>query len=223
MVRAFIGAVAWLALALPIYGQQPVAPNAKFWADYFRLHSVSVHVTEADGSYMGSGAIVQYAGVVAVVTNNHVVNTGTRSVSVEFADGVKSPCKLIGTGRRDASSEDVSVLIPQRPLVQGAPLGCMDGSEQIWATGFGSGYKIHRGRFLGNASADSGLPYPTVLLSYKPIEGDSGGGIYNAKGEVIGVHWGYDGEHRGLGAVGRPFINIVTQSILNYKQRAGLP
>jgi S1-C subfamily serine protease len=222
MVRSVLAAAVWLSLSLPLVAQQPVAPNAQFWSDYFFKHSVSVHVTEADGQYMGSGAIIQYAGVVAIVTNNHVVNTGTRSVSVKFADGVSSPARLIGTGRRDASSEDVSVLIPARPLAQGAPLGCMQGDERIWATGFGTRYKVHRGKFIGPDSADPGLPFPSVLLSYQPISGDSGGGIYNERGEVIGVHWGHN-YSEGLGAVGKPFVNIVTQSILRYKQQAGIP
>lgn len=196
------------------------APPAIDWVDYFRKHSVEVHVREADGQYMGSGAIIQHDGVVAIVTNNHVVNLGTRSVSVTFSDGISCPATLIGTGRKDASSEDVSVLIPQRQIVQGAPLGLMTGAEpNIWATGFGGGYKIHHGKFLGNDSLDPGLPFPTVLLSYKPIEGDSGGGIYNERGEVLGVHWGYNGDRQGLGAVGRPFINIVTGAIARYKQQ----
>ena len=221
-MRWLLAALASWLICAPSYAQQ--APNAAFWSDYFRKHSVEVHVQEADGQYMGSGAIVQYDGVVAIVTNNHVVNPGTRSVSVTFADGVQSPATLIGTGRKDASSEDVSVLIPQRQIRQGAPLGLMTGAEpQIWATGFGSGYKIHRGKFLGNDSLDPGLPFPTVLLSYKPIEGDSGGGIYNERGEVLGVHWGYNGERQGLGAVGRPFINIVTGAIARYKQQRQTP
>ncbi len=52
-----------------------------------------------------------------------------------------------------------------------------------------------------------------MLGSYQPIEADSGGGIYNERGEVLGGHWGYNGSRHDLGAVGRRFINIVTGAI----------
>ncbi len=136
----------------------------------------------------GSGFIVSSTGI--IVTNNHVVNQA-KSVSVTLSDGSTYPAKVLGTDSRT----DLAVL----KISAGRPLPYVDiGSsanvqpgEWVVAMGnpFGLGGSVSAGivSALGRDIGDG--PYDRFIQVDAPInEGNSGGPLFDQRGEVIGVN-----------------------------------
>ncbi|MFN0094760.1 MAG: S1C family serine protease [Dehalococcoidia bacterium] len=143
--------------------------------------------TERD---VGSGVIIDRAG--HVVTNAHVV-VGTETLKVFLADGSERPAILIG---HDAPFSDIAVLqigptatsvAPVgdssklklgEPLVAiGNPLSEFEGSVTV---GVVSG--LRRTRTLDGVRHDDFIQTDAALNN-----GNSGGGIFNVRGEFVGM------------------------------------
>ena len=136
----------------------------------------------------GSGFIVSSSGI--IVTNNHVVNQA-KTVSVTLSDGSTYPARVLGTDSRT----DLAVL----KIDAGKPLPYVDlGSsasvepgEWVIAMGnpFGLGGSVSAGivSALGRDIGDG--PYDRFIQVDAPInEGNSGGPLFDQRGEVIGVN-----------------------------------
>jgi serine protease Do len=136
----------------------------------------------------GSGFIISASGI--IVTNNHVVNQA-KTVSVTLSDGATYPATVLGTDQRT----DLAVL----KINAGRPLPFVDlGSsanvepgEWVIAMGnpFGLGGSVSAGivSALGRDIGDG--PYDRFIQVDAPInEGNSGGPLFDQRGEVIGVN-----------------------------------
>ena len=136
----------------------------------------------------GSGFIISSSGI--IVTNNHVVNQA-KTVSVTLSDGSTYPATVLGTDSRT----DLAVL----KINAGRPLPYVDlGSsanvepgEWVVAMGnpFGLGGSVSAGivSALGRDIGDG--PYDRFIQVDAPInEGNSGGPLFDQRGEVIGVN-----------------------------------
>ncbi|WP_438871381.1 S1C family serine protease [Paractinoplanes lichenicola] len=150
---------------------------------------VTVRVTGA----IGTGFVVSGDGY--VVTNDHVVEGADDTMSVVFSDGSTAPAKLVG---RDPQS-DVAVI---KVAKSGLPAVAIGDSDAI-AVGdpvlaFGSPLALRNTVTYGIVSAvdrtieagDAGTTryYAAIQTDAAVNQGNSGGPLVNAAGQVIGVN-----------------------------------
>ena len=137
---------------------------------------------------IGSGFIINEKGI--VVTNNHVVD-GADKFNVKLKDGREFTAKLVGVDDRT----DLAVLKldtdQKLPLVKWGDSDRIRVGDSIFAVGapFGlsgtvtSGIVSARGREIGAG------PYDDFIQIDAPInQGNSGGPLFDAAGNVIGVN-----------------------------------
>jgi serine protease Do len=139
-------------------------------------------------SSLGSGFVIDPSGI--VITNNHVVGDAN-DIMVIFTDGRKLKAKVIGKDPK----VDVAVLKVEsdKPL-KTVKFGDSDKSrvgDGVMAVGnpFGLGETVTAGILSArNRNIDSG-PYDDFLQTDASInKGNSGGPLFNLKGEVIGIN-----------------------------------
>ncbi|WP_250027935.1 trypsin-like peptidase domain-containing protein [Paractinoplanes maris] len=150
---------------------------------------VTVRVTGA----IGSGFVVSDEGY--VITNDHVVEGADETLSVSFADGSTAKAELVG---RDHDSDIAVIKVAKRGLTPVA-----FGNSDSIAVGdpvlaFGSPLALVNTVTAGIVSAvdrtieagESGSPryYAAIQTDAAVNQGNSGGPLVNAAGQVIGVN-----------------------------------
>jgi serine protease Do len=140
------------------------------------------------GMAVGSGFFVSADGY--VVTNNHVVEHGTKVVSVVTDDGRTLDAKVIGTDPKS----DIAVLKVTEggnfPYVKFAAATPRVG-DWVVAIGnpFGLGGTVTSGIVSARGRDIGAGPYDDFLQIDAPInKGNSGGPTFNLRGEVVGVN-----------------------------------
>ncbi len=157
-----------------------------------RMHpAVARIVAPSDGSVSyGSGTLVHIAGEYGlVVTNWHVVNEATGAISVHFPDGFYS----LGTIQNVDRDWDLAVIAIRRPSVE--PVRISDRppqpGEMLTIAGYGSGqYREASGPCTQYVAPGLQFPYEMVEVAVSARQGDSGGPIFNSRGELAGVLFG---------------------------------
>jgi len=147
-----------------------------------------------DGS-VGSGTLIGKNGATGLVlTCSHLFDQSTSSIVVQFPDGDRFGARLVD---RDAANDLAAVLI-QRPAVE--PIEVCDDdvsqSAQLTACGYGGTgqFRPVRGAVAGAAQA-VGATFPSLKIRSAVRPGDSGGGVLDDAGRLVGVVWGCrDGE-----------------------------
>lgn len=151
---------------------------------------VRVIVPEGAGMSLGSGALVAVSEKLGlVVTNWHVVADARGQITVAFPDGFRSGATLIKTDR----DWDLAALAVWRPNVDPIPLATRppQPGEPLTIAGYGSGrYRAVTGRCTQYVAPGKQHPYEMVELSAGARQGDSGGPIFNSRGELAGVLFG---------------------------------
>ncbi|MBB2753499.1 UNVERIFIED_ORG: serine protease Do [Rhizobium aethiopicum] len=139
-------------------------------------------------SSLGSGFVIDPTGY--IVTNNHVIE-GADDIEVNFANGSKLKAKLIGTDTKT----DLSVLKvePKTPLksVKFGDSSTMRIGDWVMAIGnpFGFGGSVTVGIISGRGRNINAGPYDNFIQTDAAInKGNSGGPLFNMKGEVIGIN-----------------------------------
>jgi hypothetical protein len=152
---------------------------------------VRVAVPERGGaaSY-GSGSLVavnESSGL--VLTNWHVVRDVAGPIVVYFPDGFFSVAYLLRTDR----DWDLAALAIRRPNVQPVAIAtdAPRRGEQLTIAGYGSGpYRAVTGQCTQYLSPGENQPFEMIELSVGARNGDSGGPIFNSRGELAGVLFG---------------------------------
>jgi hypothetical protein len=172
-----------LAFAWPL----PAAPAAQ------TPHPAVVRViaAEQNGSSLGTGVLVandETHGL--VVTNWHVVRDATGPITVVFSDGFRSGALLLKTDR----DWDLAALAIQRPHVDPLPVAAEPPrpGEPLGIAGYGPQgvYRAVAGRCVKYHSPGGNLPYEILEIDVEARRGDSGGPIYNSRGEIAGILFG---------------------------------
>ena len=141
---------------------------------------------EAESS--GSGFVLSSDGY--IVTNHHVID-GAYSISVIFADGLKLTAKLIGS---DAVN-DIALLKVESRNLQPVTIGSSNSllvGDQVIAIGNALGelsFSLTVGYVSGmdrNVSTD-GAVMSMIQTDVSINSGNSGGPLFNARGEVVGI------------------------------------
>jgi|GEM_PF-1233835 len=155
-------------------------------------HPAVVRVIALDtrGASLGTGTLVavnEYHGL--VVTNWHVVRDARGSILVQFPDGFASPATVLKVDRE----WDLAALAVWRPRAKPVPIAVDPPrpGDVLMIAGYGQGdYRVSYGPCTQYLSPSPGLPAELVELRATARQGDSGGPIFNARGELAGVLFG---------------------------------
>lgn len=172
-------------------GPAPRAPDGspfqEFFNDFFNKQQGNRGANH-NVSSLGSGFVIDPSGY--IVTNNHVIE-GADDIEVNFANGTKLKAKLIGTDTKT----DLSVLKvePKQPLrsVKFGDSSVMRIGDWVMAIGnpFGFGGSVTVGIISGRGRNINAGPYDNFIQTDAAInKGNSGGPLFNMKGEVIGIN-----------------------------------
>jgi hypothetical protein len=149
----------------------------------------------------GSGTLVdvrdQYG---LVVTNWHVVCDASGVVEVVFPDGFRSHARPLKVDR----DWDLAALVIWRPSVEPVRLASQPPrpGDLLTIHGYGQGkYRIATGRCTQYYAPHANFPTEMVELDVEARQGDSGGPIFNQRGELAGVLFGA-GQGTTLGSFG---------------------
>ncbi|MCC6237060.1 MAG: trypsin-like peptidase domain-containing protein [Dehalococcoidia bacterium] len=144
------------------------------------------------GQGVGTGIMIDRDG--NILTNYHVIE-GAQSVTVDLTDGTQAPATVVGTD----PGNDLAVLRAQLPSdrIVPATLGDSDSvrvGEPVFAIGnpFGLAFTVTSGIISGRErerSAVDGRPIRNVIQTDAAVNpGNSGGPLFNARGEVVGIN-----------------------------------
>ncbi|MEN6459648.1 MAG: trypsin-like peptidase domain-containing protein [Thermoguttaceae bacterium] len=183
----------WRLVVVAAFAALSVFAGATSWAaSYAQPHPAVVRVVapERDGMSLGSGSLVAVNDSFGlVITNWHVVRDAAGQVGVIFPNGFRSAATVARTDR----DWDLAALIVWRPNVAPIPLASQSPQpgDTLTIAGYGSGpYRAVSGRCTEYLSPGQNLPYEMVELDVAARQGDSGGPIFNSRGELAGVLFG---------------------------------
>lgn len=172
----------------PTYAPAPTGPTA-------RIHPAVVRVITPlrDGMALGSGTLIAVNDTQGLVISNwHVVEGAAGPISVLFPDGFSSTAVVLKTDR----DWDLAALLIRRPNVEPVPLATYAPrrGEVLTIAGYGGGtYRAAAGRCTQYVAPGPNRPLEMVELGTPARQGDSGGPILNARGELAGVLFGTGG------------------------------
>jgi hypothetical protein len=168
-------------------------PNSLFAQQTPHPAVVRVIVPEPGGASLGSGTLVDAndeSGL--VVTNWHVVKDARQGVLVVFPDGFQSMGRVL---RMDNDWDLAGVLI-KRPTAAPVKLASEPPQigESLTIAGYGGGnYRSQTGRCTQYLAPSLRHPFEIVECAATARQGDSGGPIFNSRGELAGVLFGEGG------------------------------
>lgn len=158
-------------------------------------------VKEGSGFAFGSGSLIDTRGEYGlVITNWHVVREATGSIEVVFPSGFRSEARSIKLDE----DWDLAALVIWKPPVEPIALSTRAPrpGEPLTICGYGAGqYRAVSGRCTDYYAPQIGMPHELVELDVEARQGDSGGPILNAQGEIAGVLFGA-GQGTTLGSFG---------------------
>ncbi|HEX3600701.1 MAG TPA: serine protease [Lacipirellulaceae bacterium] len=141
-----------------------------------------------DNRTLGSGTLIasdQSIGL--VLTCAHLFEDSTSQIIVAFPRGSRFAAKLVDIDQ----GQDLAAIVIRRPEI--APLVVADGEPAgaLTACGFGSDgvFRCVQGGITGHATA-AGAAYASTTIGAAVRPGDSGGGVLNTSGQIVGVVWG---------------------------------
>lgn len=147
-------------------------------------------VPERTATSYGTGTLIdvrdQYA---LVITNWHVVRDGTGPPEVVFPNGFRSQARPLKLD----SNWDLAALVIWRPPIEPVKISREPPrpGERLTICGYGQGdYRAVTGRCTQYFAPGVDYPHELVELSVEARQGDSGGPIFNQRGELAGVLFG---------------------------------
>lgn len=156
--------------------------------------SCRVAATNADGSTSGgSGTLVDVSAdgeLGVVLTNSHVVADSRGPYKVTFADGASHGALLVAHD----PDLDLAALKIAKPGRRPARWVSAVAGETFFACGFGSfqeRFRVTSGQVVAHLGTPTGRQR-SYELNGGSRQGDSGGGVFNERGELCGVRWGGD-------------------------------
>jgi hypothetical protein len=157
-------------------------------------------VVPGDGTISyGSGTLVYTNDAYGlVVTNWHVVNEAAGPISVHFPDGFYS----LGSVQDVDRDWDLALIAIRKPNAAPVPLAdrAPQPGETLTIAGYGSGqYRAASGACTQYVAPGLQFPYEMVEVAVSARQGDSGGPIFNSRGELAGVLFG-EGDGRTSGS-----------------------
>ncbi|WP_438747620.1 DegQ family serine endoprotease [Pararhizobium sp. O133] len=197
------------------------SPFQQFFDEYFKGQGGEGSNRQRTVDSLGSGFVIDPSGV--IVTNNHVIE-GADDIEVNFANGSKLKAKLIGTDTKT----DLAVLKvePKKPLTA-VPLGdsrTMRIGDWVMAIGnpFGLGGTVTVGIISARGRNINAGPYDNFIQTDAAInKGNSGGPLFNMKGEVIGINTAIISPSGGSIGIGFSVPTELAANVINQLREFG--
>lgn len=159
--------------------------------------TVYIHVYRTDDDFLeggeqGSGFVYTADGY--IITNAHVVRGG-QGFAVELHDGTMLPARLIGASRiTDIAVLKITPKAPLNPVVFTAE-GDVEAGDAVFAVGMPISERLKRSVTFGYISHpkrfcpwEKAGPIPMVQADLTLAKGNSGGGLFNSNGALVGVN-----------------------------------
>lgn len=157
-------------------------------------HPATVRVVNATGgaSYYGTGTCIEHNGQPVILTCGHLFREGTGRIELRLPSGRRASTRLLGVDQTwdlailstDGKGLRVAVLAAEYPRK----------GERVTFGGYGSDrlYRARAGIVLGYVRADGTPARETLAVTGAARDGDSGGPMFNRRGQLVGVLWGTD-------------------------------
>ena len=147
-------------------------------------------VPEGDATTYGSGTLVDVRDQFGlVITNWHVVRDYQGTVEVVFPSGFRSHARPLKVD----SDWDLAALVIWRPPIEPVKISSTppQPGDPLTIHGYGRGqYRIATGHCTAYYAPRRNFPREMVELDVEARQGDSGGPIFNQRGELAGVLFG---------------------------------
>lgn len=167
----------------------PDTPEMEPFRDFFdRFAQPQGKETEREVYSLGSGFIIDPKGY--VITNNHVVEEA-EEISVTLTDNSKYKATVVG---RDKKTDLALLKVEAKKDLPAVTMGDSDAmrvGDWVIAIGnpFGLGGSVTQGIISARQRSINAGPFDDFLQTDAPINrGNSGGPLFNTKGEVIGIN-----------------------------------
>src|SRR5688572_6486868 len=137
---------------------------------------------------LGSGFVIDPSGI--VVTNNHVIGDAN-DISVIFSDGSRLKAEIVG---KDPKVDLAVLRVKSDKPLKAVPFGDSEAirpGDWVMAIGnpFGLGGSVTAGIVSARGRQIESGPYDNYIQTDASInKGNSGGPLFNMKGEVIGIN-----------------------------------
>ncbi|WP_370340655.1 DegQ family serine endoprotease [Shinella oryzae] len=170
---------------------------------------------------LGSGFVIDPAGYIA--TNNHVIE-GADDIEVNFANGSKLKAKLVGT---DPKTDLALLKVEPKAPLKAVPFGdsrVMRIGDWVMAIGnpFGLGGSVTVGIISARGRNINAGPYDNFIQTDAAINrGNSGGPLFNMKGEVIGINTAIISPSGGSIGIGFSVPTELAQNIFSQLREFG--
>lgn len=150
-----------------------------------------IYVIEKGSQSLGSGTLVDVRGPYAlVITNWHVIREAAGEISVVFPDGFRSTARVV---QHDVDW-DLAALSIWKPNASPVPIATEPPKpgDILTIAGYGSDgtFRAVSGPCTQYLAPSQQHPHEIVELKAVARQGDSGGPILNARGELAGVLFG---------------------------------
>jgi len=152
-------------------------------------HGSACRVVNTTGSTtnVGSGTLVATATGDLVLTCAHLFRGGPGTIAIHWPGAPSARGRIVAI---DHANDLAALAIPPSTAVAVRSFADHPGRELL-VCGYGSTgqYRCLRGRLTGYATPVETL-YPSMKIKGAVRPGDSGGGVFNLRGELVGVVWG---------------------------------
>jgi len=169
--------------------QGNLPPEMEPFRDFFeRFGQMQGGQQEREVYSLGSGFIIDASGY--IITNNHVVDEA-EEISITLPDKSKYKAKIIG---RDKKTDLALLKVDAKKDLPFVPIGDSDSmrvGDWVIAIGnpFGLGGSVTQGIISARQRNINAGAFDDFLQTDAPINrGNSGGPLFNMKGEVIGIN-----------------------------------
>ncbi|MFZ4540706.1 MAG: DegQ family serine endoprotease [Rickettsiales bacterium] len=203
----------------------PDNPQTQQFKQLFRQFGVPQgmqQMPDKEVTSLGSGFVIDPTGY--VVTNNHVVGEADE-ITVIFADNTRLPATIIG---RDAKTDLALLKVkPAKPLVA-VSFGDSDAlrvGDWVIAVGnpFGLGGTVTAGIVSARGRNINAGPFDDFIQTDAAINrGNSGGPVFNSKGEVIGISTAIFSPNGGSIGIGFAVPSALAKSIIEPLKKDGV-
>ncbi len=191
------------------FPNMPDSPEMEPFRDFFERfgnpYNMEQQPQEREVYSLGSGFIIDASGF--VITNNHVVDDADE-ITVTLPDNGKYKATIVG---RDKKTDLALLKVDAKKDLPFVPLGDSDSmrvGDWVIAIGnpFGLGGSVTQGIISARQRSIHSGPFDDYLQTDAPINrGNSGGPLFNTKGEVIGINTAIFSPSSGGGSVGIGF------------------
>jgi Trypsin-like peptidase domain len=177
------------------YPQQPTAPARLVMPIESATqppHEAHCRIHVGDGT-LGSGTLISKNDTTGLVlTCSHLFDDASSNIVVEFPDSSRFGARLIDRDR----ANDLAALLIRRPNIEPVAVDDSAPTGVLTACGYGGNgqFRPATGAVAG-AVQTVGATYPSLKIGSAVRPGDSGGGVLDRAGQLVGVVWGCrDGE-----------------------------